>query len=203
MEIPIGCAGGYNSLSENEKRNFILHPRVNSETVFYSFNTGSGNPRKVFQQKVLKTDKPSPLTRSAVKSILDKKYTMTPLPPAEYFNNIGKYKFVISPEGNGIDCHRHYETWISKGIPIIEKNPFIEKKYATLPILWTTDYSEINNDYLEKIYPSFLEKEYDFRRLLLYAYGPATKQKILNVMHTQFPLFQGYSKYWKYKDYFR
>ena len=106
---------------------------------------------------------------------------MTKLSPDEYFKNLGKYKFVISPEGNGVDCYRHYETWISKGIPIIEYNPFIEKKYSTLPILWTRDYGEINDNYLNDKYNSFLNKEYDFRRLLRTQYKPEIQNLILKL----------------------
>jgi hypothetical protein len=31
---------------------------------------------------------------------------------------IGKYKFVVSPEGNGVDCHRHYECIGLGAIPV-------------------------------------------------------------------------------------
>ena len=40
---------------------------------------------------------------------------------------LSKYKFIISPEGNGIDCHRHYEAILCGCIPIIEYNKDIEK----------------------------------------------------------------------------
>jgi hypothetical protein len=31
----------------------------------------------------------------------------------DYYLGLPNYKFIISPEGNGIDCHRHYETLIA------------------------------------------------------------------------------------------
>ena len=30
------------------------------------------------------------------------------VPPEQYFHELPRYKFVVSPEGNGLDCHRHY-----------------------------------------------------------------------------------------------
>ena len=30
----------------------------------------------------------------------------------DYIFGLSKFKFVISPEGNGEDCHRHYEALI-------------------------------------------------------------------------------------------
>ena len=89
---------------------------------------------------------------------------------AQYFNEIPSYKFVISPEGNGIDCHRHYEALMAGCVPIIEDNPLVREKYRGCPILFTKDYSEINEFYLEQKYKEMLDKTYDFSRLLLSSY---------------------------------
>ena len=87
-----------------------------------------------------------------------------------YNNSEISNKYIISPEGNGIDCHRHYEALLAGCIPIMEKNPLAENKYANLPILWTIDYSEINNEYLESKYIEMLDLEYDFSSLFLNNY---------------------------------
>ena len=89
------------------------------------------------------------------------------LKPIDYFLNLPSYKFVISPEGNGIDCHRHYEAIIAGCIPIIEKNVLVENKYKNLPILYTTDYTEITDEYLNNVYLSMLDKQYDFSSLFI------------------------------------
>lgn len=96
----------------------------------------------------------------------------------EYFDRLPSYKFVISPEGNGIDCHRHYEALIAGCIPIMEKNELTETKYKGCPILWTIDYSEITADYLEEKYNEMLNTEYDFSCLFLSNYDQETQQKI-------------------------
>jgi hypothetical protein len=80
------------------------------------------------------------------------------------------YKFVISPEGNGIDCHRHYEALLAGCIPIIERNPLVEEKYKGCPVLYTDDYSEITEDYLLKVYEEMKSQTYDFSRLFLSFY---------------------------------
>ena len=77
-----------------------------------------------------------------------------------YFNTLANYKFVISPEGNGVDCHRHYEALLCGCIPIIEDNIDMRRKYSGMPVLYTKDYSEINNNYLEKIYNKFINKKF-------------------------------------------
>lgn len=87
-----------------------------------------------------------------------------------YFNTLPMYKFIVSPEGNGIDCHRHYEALMAGCIPIIERNPLIEEKYKGCPILYTTDYSEITEEYLNTKYAEMLNTKYDFSRLFLTSY---------------------------------
>jgi hypothetical protein len=96
----------------------------------------------------------------------------------EYFETLPSYKFIISPEGNGIDCHRHYEALIAGCIPIIEYNDQIYEKYKDCPILYTKDYSEITEDYLIKKYNEMLDTRYDFSRLFLSFYDNDTQQYI-------------------------
>lgn len=85
----------------------------------------------------------------------------------DYFESLPKYKFVISPEGNGVDCNRHYEALMAGCIPIVELNPIIQAKYGDVPILYTQDYSEITPTYLEEKYAEMLDRKWDFSRLFL------------------------------------
>ena len=198
--IPLGCAK-----CPTNPLLFTNNPDVNSNLVFYSF-TRTCNTRTRFKKPMMWGE--DWWKRTKIAAILDKTYTMTPLPPDKYFDEIGKYKFVISPEGNGIDCYRHYETWLSKGIPIMQYNTLMASKYKGLPILWTRDYSEINDNYLNKKYEEFLNNSFDFRRVLLSSYLPELQRQIHTVMnapnHTSGAahLFAK-GKYWNYSDYFR
>jgi hypothetical protein len=127
-----------------------------------------------------------PVTRSSVIDILEKNnITNNCTSSEEYFISLPKYKFVISPEGNGIDCHRHYEALIAGCIPIMESNPLTIRKYKNLPVLYTKDYSEISREYLESIYESFLNTTYYFSSLFLNYYSTE-----------QIKLIQNQSEYW-------
>lgn len=97
---------------------------------------------------------------------------------SQYFDELPSYKFVISPEGNGIDCHRHYEALMAGCIPIIEDNPLIKEKYKGLPILYTKDYSEITHIYLEQTYKEMINQTFDFSRLFLSSYNVEDQNKI-------------------------
>lgn len=96
----------------------------------------------------------------------------------KYFQILPHVKFVISPEGNGIDCHRHYEALMAGCIPIIEHNPLIEEKYKGCPILYTTDYTEITEEYLNKKYEEMIDQEYDFSCLFLSYYTEEQQKDI-------------------------
>lgn len=95
-----------------------------------------------------------------------------------YIRKLKDYKFVFSPEGNGLDCHRHYESLMAGCIPIVENNTYIRQKYGNMPILYTDDYSEINNSYLENKYVDMLDKVYDFTPLFLDFYNKETQTQI-------------------------
>lgn len=96
-----------------------------------------------------------------------------------YFQELPKYKFVISPEGNGIDCHRHYEALMAGCIPVVEYSEYISEKYGDVPILYTRDYSEINEQYLEEVYERMKKKVYDFSTLFLNYYDDSIRHDII------------------------
>jgi len=64
-------------------------------------------------------------------------------PFKEYLQDVSKSYFVISPNGNGIDCHKTWEALYLKTIPIVTKSINIEY-YKDLPILIISDWSNFN-----------------------------------------------------------
>lgn len=102
----------------------------------------------------------------------------TIIPHSSYIRLLPHYKFVVSPEGNGIDCHRHYEALMAGSIPIVERYNGMVEKYGNCPILYTEDYSEITSEYLNEKYEEMLHKIWDFSKLCLDAFDPATQAQI-------------------------
>ena len=63
---------------------------------------------------------------------------------------IKNYKFIISPHGNGLDCHRTYEAMFLGSIPIVRTSP-LDVIYKDMPIIILKNWHEINiNDLVEK-----------------------------------------------------
>lgn len=65
------------------------------------------------------------------------------LPFKEYLEEVAKSYFVVSPNGNGVDCHKTWEALYLKTIPIVTKSINIDY-YKNLPILVINNWSEFN-----------------------------------------------------------
>jgi hypothetical protein len=164
--FPIGMCWGYTVCDIKSKK---LQIGNHDKTIFCGISEKTDSRRRGNHA----------INRSTIIKTLKNNYiTNEQLPIREYFERLPNYKFVISPEGNGIDCHRHYEALIAGCIPVMERNPLIEEKYKGLPILYTTDYSEINEKYLNEKYLMMKDCTYDFSRLFLSFYSDEEKKMI-------------------------
>ena len=173
VEHPIGVQHDYLKYYFADNNNeFLKHSKRNTEVCLCSMNTGTDIARRV-KNKVTR--------RSILNTVNNMKFVCNfRSNPVSYFKEIGKYKFVICPEGNGIDTHRLWETLYSKGIPIVERNDRMEKKLEGLPILWTTDYSELTEEYLNLKYTEILNNSYNFKKLYISSYNEIDRKDLFD-----------------------
>jgi hypothetical protein len=82
------------------------------------------------------------------------------------WKNITNYAFVLSPFGNGMDCHRTWETLCLGSIPIVKALNF-KKMFEDLPILNVENWSDINEELLIKTIEEFKNKEFNYKKLEL------------------------------------
>lgn len=69
-----------------------------------------------------------------------------------YLREVSKSYFVISPNGNGVDCHKTWESLYLKSIPIVTESININF-YKNLPILIIKNWESLDINYLtEKNY---------------------------------------------------
>jgi len=80
----------------------------------------------------------------------------------EYITNMSRCKYVISPPGNGIDCHRTWEALYIGCIPIVIKNKLYDN-WTDLPILQVSDYSDLDNEMLS----SFSKRHFNYDKLYM------------------------------------
>jgi hypothetical protein len=167
VPFPIGMGYKLNDYSGNLED---IQLGTHTHTVFCAINTTTDNVRRWNMNGPNRKVIAQTLERNGIGNMY--------IDATQYFRALPHYKFVVSPEGNGIDCHRHYEALMAGSIPIVEHHPGIEEKYRGCPILWTRDYSEINCDYLNHIYEEMIDKQYDFSALFMRTYPEHLQDQI-------------------------
>ena len=101
-------------------------------------------------------------------------YDLTQL---QFYRRVAAHKFTISPEGNGVDCHRTWEAMYLKSIPIVQESVEMDH-FRDLPILFTRDYTELTEQYLEQQYQKMLDTDYDVEKLYLSYWRNQIKQAV-------------------------
>lgn len=81
-----------------------------------------------------------------------------------YIDQIYNHKFVICPEGNGIDTHRKWETLYLNSIPI-EKRNINSSYYEDLPICLVNNWSDITEDFLNREYDRIMNTKWNLDKL--------------------------------------
>ena len=162
---PVGIA--------RQGKNYILNNNIKQDSInthknlcYSSFTSYHDNEKKTRQTCLTNITNLSFVT-------IDKSL----VPFEDYATNLIQHKFCISPEGTGEDCHRHYEAIFFKCIPIIN-NPSndyclkkwglpsrVKQKYDQLPVLYTDDYRELTESYLNSKYEEILNTTYNFNKL--------------------------------------
>ena len=62
------------------------------------------------------------------------------------------YNFVLSPRGNGLDCHRTWELFLA-GVIVITKTSSLDEMFTqnNLPVVLLKDWSELNDNLENKL----------------------------------------------------
>lgn len=81
-----------------------------------------------------------------------------------YIDNIYNHKFIVCPQGNGIDTHRTWETLYLGSIPI-EKRNINNSFYDDLPICFVDDWEQITDEFLNREYNRISNTNWDLRKL--------------------------------------
>ena len=75
----------------------------------------------------------------------------------DFYLQVAKSKYTLSPEGTGIDCHRIYESMYFDTIPILKTNG-MDDFYKTLPVIIVNNWDEINENELNEKYEFYFNK---------------------------------------------
>jgi hypothetical protein len=79
---------------------------------------------------------------------------------------ITNYAFVLSPFGNGMDCHRTWESICLGSVPIV-KAPNFRKLFEDLPVLIVNNWSDVTQELLENTIQDFKTKTFNYDKIKL------------------------------------
>jgi len=69
-------------------------------------------------------------------------YESKPVPRRETWDSQSRYAFVVSPHGNGLDCHRTWEALALGCIPIVKTSP-LDTLFSGLPVWIVQEWSDV------------------------------------------------------------
>jgi len=84
----------------------------------------------------------------------------------ETWKNMVKYTFVVSPHGNGLDCHRTWEALVLGCIPVV-KTSTLDVLYDELPVLIVNNWYDIDEELLKNTIEKFKNKKFNYDKLKL------------------------------------
>lgn len=154
--IPIGV--DYNSILEEEVtkiRNKPFHERTIQ--CYSNFHFTINEPHKYIQDR-----------KDALKAIPAELLYKEPLRRShkDTFHNQSKYAFVVSPHGNGLDCHRTWEALVLGCIPIV-KTSGIDYLFEDLPVLIVKDWADVTKTLLDSTVQDFKNRKFNLDRLTM------------------------------------
>lgn len=133
----------------------------------------------------------------------------------DYLDSLVKYKFVLCPEGNGIDTHRFWETIYAGSIPVAKKHITL-KTSEGLPVVLIEDFKNLNfeeilnqspkltNYVTEKLTIQYWKKlitSEKIHSLETFNYLEKNVRTKVNIFNYKFKIYS-YSYYKKFRFYF-
>lgn len=153
FRIPIGIANKYwpHGNTELLSRMIVNAPSIPKTIVLYmNFNVGTNSDKR----------------KPAYDFFVSKPFCCRsyPKPYGEYLYDTAQSKFVLSPAGHGIDCHRMWEALFLGSFPVT-KHSALDKLYEQFPILIVDDWSQVTEDFLNTKYEELKKFVYDRKKL--------------------------------------
>jgi hypothetical protein len=87
--------------------------------------------------------------------------------PADYLMEVARSKFVASPRGHGLDCHRTWEALLMGAYPIVKTSP-LDSIYKDLPVVIVNDWSEVTEEFLQQKYNEFSVKSWNISKIYVH-----------------------------------
>ena len=179
--IPIGLnfRRHYKSLTSFMESNKINENTIHEPEKMVCFNCSlDTSPERKKLKNVIDTKLSSfcekleyikPIEKLVIPSYIEGKINV-PITDPKCYTDWVKYKFILSPEGAGFDCHRTWEALMLGCIPIV-KSSTINELYEDLPVVVINDWEDLTVDFLNEkyveIYENKKKNKYNYEKLYL------------------------------------
>jgi hypothetical protein len=84
----------------------------------------------------------------------------------ETLKNQSQYAFVVSPHGNGLDCHRTWEALVLGCIPIVKTSP-LDSLFEDLPVWIVREWSDVTEENMRDIIEKYRRAQFNYDKLQL------------------------------------
>lgn len=84
----------------------------------------------------------------------------------QYLTDLSQAQFVLSPRGNGLDCHRTWESLYMGTIPVVRSSA-MDSVFTNLPVLIIDNWNQITSDFLQNQYVKIAANPYDLSQLYM------------------------------------
>ena len=136
--LPIGIANHFWKWGKSQIVDEVIQEEIDKTDFVYAW----------FQERDNRVDCYDNVRREGIPIVKSMEYK-------DYLRKLKTYKYCISPEGNGIDCYRTWESLYMKTIPLCKRSILVEHFAKTFPIYIVDDWKDLNVNDLEKQYDSF------------------------------------------------
>lgn len=90
-----------------------------------------------------------------------------------YLEDLSRSVFVVSPHGNGLDCHRTWEALLLGCYPIVKRST-LDPLYEGMPVVIVNEWSEVTQEFLQQKHKELRNKTWPREQL----YAPYWFQKV-------------------------
>ncbi len=84
-------------------------------------------------------------------------YTSVRKPYPEFVRDLAFSKFVLSPRGNGLDCHRTWEALYAGAYPVVRSSP-LDPLFEGLPVVIVQNWEEVTESFLQQKFEEFSQR---------------------------------------------
>jgi hypothetical protein len=157
ISIPIGLENDYVSNSINKKKMLLYYMKENiscEKLLYINHNIGTNPKERSIPYQVFQTNKF--ITVESCMGYDNQK---------NYYTKVKQHAFVLSPPGNGIDCHRTWEILYCGRYPILKNIGRLKHLYEDLPVIFIDSYDEITEEFLLQKQTEFKDKTFNYNKL--------------------------------------